>query len=132
MLKSILFVILLSISGLGFASKEGVLALYYFQINSLGIGKSGPVNVSGRQSRLGIEFLTVTAFGKVFRLNKEQLNGLQGGLLNGIQLTYERGYKELGGRTIYLQFTKGFTTGNLQTILVVLSEDGKITVRHDK
>jgi hypothetical protein len=129
MYKSILFAILFSFAGLGFASKEGVLALYTFHVESPGIGESGPVSVSGRQSKLGIDFLIVKAFGKVFQLNREQLNSLQGGSLNGIQLTYEGGYKELGGRTIYLQFSKGFTNGILHAIVFVLTEDGKINIK---
>lgn len=114
------------------ASQEGVLAFGAFTINSFGIGESGPIVVSGRQGQRGVESLEVKAFGKVFALNAEQLRMLQGGLLNGLQLSYEGGYRELGGRTIYLWFSKGFTSGVAEAKLITIRENGVITVTQEK
>ena len=41
----------------------------------------------------------VQAFGKSIRLSSGQLKQLEGGQYNLVQLSYESGYKELGGRT---------------------------------
>ena len=110
------------------ASQEGVLVLGSFKVESPGIGESGPVVVSGRQNASGFERLEVSAFGKVFTLTKTQLKELRGGLTNGLQFSYEGGYSDLGGRTIYLRFSKGFTSGVAEAKLVTITESGSITV----
>jgi hypothetical protein len=121
--------LLLAASGIAAASEEGLLALGAFRVESPGIGESGPVTVSGRQSQTAVESLEVKAFGKVFTLTKEQLKQLRGGgMLNNVQLTYETGYKELGGRTVYVRLGQGFTSGSIDARIVAVSEDGKVTI----
>ncbi len=113
------------------ASKEGIVTLDNLHIESSGIGESGPIRVSGRQTPDGMTSLEIEAFGKTLRVPPAQLKQLDGGQFNLIQLSYERGYEELGGRTIYIKLGKAFTSGVVRSVLVVVKEDGKIEV-HEK
>jgi hypothetical protein len=114
------------------ASQEGVLVFGLFKVESRGIGESGPVVLSGRQTPDGFESLKVLAFGKTFIFTETQLKELHGALLNGLQLSYERGYAELGGRTLYLRFSKGFTSGIVGARLVTIAESGTISIASEK
>jgi hypothetical protein len=120
--------ILLALSSTSFASQEGILALDKLLLESAGIGESGPVKVSGSQTPTGITSLQVQAFGKSVQLSPAQLKALEGGHYNSIQLSYEGGYKELGGRTIYIKLSTAFTSGLVASIFVVVTEDGKVRV----
>jgi hypothetical protein len=109
-------------------SQEGALALSSFTIQSPGIGESGPVTISGTQNANTVTALNVKAFGKEFNLAPKQLQELKGLGANGVQLSYERGYKELGGRTLYLQLSFGFISEKRSAKVVVVSERGDVTV----
>ena len=111
-----------------FASKQGIIRLGSFELTSDGIGESGPVAISGRQGNKGISKLTITAFGKRFELDEAQLAQVQGLPVNGLQLSYEGGYKDLGGRTLYIVFSKGFTSGTADQRFLIVTEDGAVTV----
>jgi hypothetical protein len=111
-----------------FASKEGILRMGSFELTSDGIGESGPVTISGRQGDKGISKLTISAFGKRFELDEAQLVQVQGLPVNGLQLSYEVGYKDLGGRTLYIGLSKAFTSGIVGQKFVVVTEDGAIKV----
>jgi hypothetical protein len=115
-------------ASLALASREGMLALGSFRVESPGIGNSGVVLVAGRQGAKGVESLRIEAFGKRFDLSPGQLQALRGGLLNGLQLSYEGGYKEIGGRTLYLVFSQGFTSGVVLKRLVTVTESGEVKV----
>ncbi|MBE9608742.1 hypothetical protein [Chitinilyticum piscinae] len=110
------------------ASQEGVLAFGEFQFSSPGIGESGPVVVSGAQSGSQITALAVQAFGKTIRLSKFELSKLKVGFINGIQVSYEAGYKDLGGRTVYLVLSKGFTSGTKNSQHISINEHGKVEI----
>ena len=110
------------------ASKEGILRMATFELTSDGIGESGPVRISGKQGDDGISKLTVTAFGKRFDLDEAQLAKVRGLPINGLQMSYEAGYRELGGRTVYIVLSKGFTAGTVGQKFVVVSESGAIKV----
>jgi len=110
------------------ASKEGILRMDTFELTSDGIGGSGPMTISGKQGNNGISKLTIAAFGKRFVLNEVQLAAIQGLPINGLQLSYEAGYKELGGRTVYLVLSKGFTSGTVGQKFVVITENGAIEI----
>ena len=107
------------------ASREGILPLSEFSISSQGIGSSGPVKVSGTQTSSGISQLKVEAFGRAFVAPADTVKGLQGFFVNGMLLSYVHGYTETGGRTVYLSFFKGFTSGLTETKRVYLSESGE-------
>ncbi|MHA6203493.1 hypothetical protein ACXU4B_03600 [Dyella soli] len=99
-----------------------------FELTSDGIGESGPVTITGKQGDKGILALSIRAFGKRFELDAAQLAKVQGLPINGFQLSYEAGYKELGGRTLYIVFSKGFTSGTAGRKFVVITESGAIRV----
>ncbi|MGN6656879.1 MAG: hypothetical protein ACTHJ9_16245 [Rhodanobacter sp.] len=124
----LVFIAALLFAPLALASKEGVLPLGTIHIESSGIGESGPVILSGVQTAQGMQSLTIEAFGKKFQLSPAQLRELQGGFFNGVQLSYESGYKETGGRTIYLLISKGFTSGAVAQRYIVVTENGTIKV----
>lgn len=110
------------------ASQEGLLPLTTFQFQSAGSGDTGSVSVWGSVGDKGLTELNVSAFGKHFTLNAEQLKSLGGLAINGCQLSSEHGYKELGGRTLYIKLTKGFTSGISRAATVVVKEDGSVAV----
>ena len=111
------------------ASKEGILAFDEFRYSAPGIGESGPIVVSGTQDRHRITALTVQAFGKTVHLTEHDLSRLsRDGSVNGIQFSYEAGYRGLGGRTVYLVLSKGFTSGRKQSQLVSVNENGQVKI----
>jgi len=126
---SILIVVALScFAALASASEEGILAFGSFRIESPGIGESGPVAIAGTRSPEDLQSLTVEAFGKKVALSPAQLQDLSFASVNSVQLSYAAGYKELGGRTVYVQFAKGFTSGIITRKFVVVTEGGTVKV----
>jgi len=128
--RCIAFAIALSSSLAAVASKEGVLRLSEFRLTSPGIGQSGAVVVSGEQNANQFVSLTVQALGRTASLSKDQLTKLRGGFVNGLQISYEGGHRELGGRTVYIVLFKGFTSGPQETQLISINEQGTVEV-HD-
>ncbi len=120
---------LLMAFGQASSSVEGLLRMSAFALESPGIGDSGSVKVSGSQSERGISLLRIEAFGKKFNLSAEQLKDLSGFNANGIQITYEGGYEEVGGRTIYVIFSRAFTSGSVAQCFVAVTESGSVAVR---
>ena len=123
-----LILALVILPGSATASKEGLLALNAFALESPGIGESAPVKVSGAQSGNGITLLRIEAFGKTFNIGPDQLRQLRGLNANGVQITYERGYVDLGGRTIYFTFSRGFTSGVVAQRYLSVTETGSVAV----
>lgn len=110
------------------ASQEGQLSFGAFSVASPGIGESGPIVVNGEANRGAILSLHIAAFGKEIALAPEHLAKLADASPNGIQLSYEGGYRGLGGRTLYIVFSRGFTSGQVATVRVAVDEEGGITV----
>lgn len=110
------------------ASREGILAIGEVRIASPGIGESGPIVVTATGDSKGFSALEVQAFGHAARLTEAQLAQLQGQLVNGVQLSYEAGYKESGGRTVYIVLSKGFTSGTQESQQVSVNEEGVVKV----
>jgi len=125
--RVLLITFLLAAASASYASQEGILALSSFRIESAGIGSSGKVVVEGKQNEKSqIVSLKVSAFGKEYVVSKEKLAGLAELLANGIRISYEAGYAELGGRTIYIQLQMGFTSSTRKQVLITVIEDGKV------
>lgn len=121
--------ILLAVAATAPASQEGILALSSFRLESEGIGSSGKVVVEGkRNDESKAVSLKISAFGKDYVVPEDRLAGLSRLSFNGVRISYEAGYAELGGRTIYIQFQAGFTSGTREKVLVTLTEDGKVEV----
>jgi len=111
------------------ASKEGILAFSRFHLESDGIGSSGKILIDGKQDENGkIVELKIMAFGRNYVLPKGQLAGLAELPANGVRISYEAGYKELGGRTLYIQLQMGFTSFTKKEALITVTENGKIEV----
>jgi hypothetical protein len=127
MKRLFLALVVLAVAGRVFASKEGVLVFSSFHLESDGIGNSGKVVVDGQTDKNNrLSRLKVAAFGRDFVVSKEILKELKPVRPNGVRLSYEGGYKELGGRTIYLELQMAFTSHTVQRALLSLTEDGKI------
>jgi len=111
------------------ASKEGILAFSRFHLESDGIGSSGKIIIDGQQNQSSqIVELKISAFGRSYIVPKEQLAGLAELPSNGIRISYEAGYKQLGGRTLYIQLQMGFTSFTKKQAVITVTEDGKIQV----
>ena len=131
----VLFVLILASALIGFAlhgtaqaAKEGILPFSSFTYESPGLGSSGPVSVMGAQNYDGIQRLEITAFGRKFRLGASQLAPLRGLSVNAVQLSYIHDYAELGGRTLLLVVSRGFTEGLGRRVLIVLNETGNFSI----
>ena len=121
--------VLLIISMAAFASKEGALAFGHLHVDSKGIGESGPVVVDVIQGDRGIQRFSVHAFDRSYELTESQLRELGPGMYNSIQVSYERGYKELGGRTIYIKISMAFTSAVERGKFIVITEAGSVTLK---
>lgn len=110
------------------ASQEGILAIGELHITSPGIGESGPVEVTATRGPNGFSSLAIQAFGRTTKLTGVQLAALHGQFVNGVQLSYEAGYKELGGRTVYIVLSKGFTSGVQETQRISVTEHSTVEV----
>jgi hypothetical protein len=110
------------------ASQEGVLPIGDLHVTSPGIGESGPVEVTATRGPNGFSSLAIQAFGRTTMLTEVQLAALQGQFVNGVQLSYEAGYKELGGRTVYIVPSKGFTSGIQETHRISINEQGSVAI----
>jgi hypothetical protein len=111
-----------------FASQEGQLVFDTFSVKSSGIGESGPIAVGGEARQGAILSLRISAFGKEVQLSPDRLQLLTNVSPNGIRLSYERGYQEAGGRTLYVILSRGFTSGEVAAVLVTFHEEGGITI----
>jgi hypothetical protein len=110
-------------------SQEGVLPFSEYEIYSAGIGNSGPVTVIGKRDEKGkLITLSVQAFKKTLQVPQSILSKIPFKQQNGIQLSYESGYKKLGGKTIYLQLQAGFTSGVRDVFIIVVREDGTVNI----
>jgi hypothetical protein len=114
------------------ASVEGVLPVGELRVTSPGIDKSGPVVVTARQSAKRFESFQVAAFGRAFELSRAELSQLQAGFVNGVQISYEQGYEQTGGRTVYVVISEGFTSGIERRQVVSINERGEIRVTNAK
>ncbi len=100
-----------------------------FRIQSKGIGESGIVTVEGLKDTSGkYKKLSISAFGKVIEVSNKLLSQIPSKYQNGIQLSYDPGWKQLGGRTVYISFLSGFTSGSKEIFIISVSEDGRQTV----
>ncbi|MBI5590756.1 MAG: hypothetical protein HY881_09760 [Deltaproteobacteria bacterium] len=129
MKTTVIVAVILLIAGSAIASREGVLPFSEFKIQSEGIGESGAVTVEGKKDSAGnYQMILVKAFGKTIEISEELLGKIPSKYQNGIQLSYERGYEVLGGRTIYIMFLSGFTSGNRESFVIEVTEKGQQSI----
>ncbi|WP_144234574.1 hypothetical protein [Oceanidesulfovibrio marinus] len=113
------------------ASKEGALALSSFFLESKGIGSSGPVLVSGEQDDTGILSMRVEAFGQTYFVPAELLAKLRGTTANGMRLVYCGGMGNISA-SVYVIFSFGFTSREIQTTALIFGEDSSIEIKHEE
>ena len=110
------------------ASQEGVLPFSEFRIVSAGIGESGSIAVSGKRNEGVFSSIIVEAFGKVIKIPESVLLQIPANSHNGVQLSYEAGYKVTGGKTIYLKFVVGFINSVREALVLAISENGNVRI----
>lgn len=129
MKRLLLAIFVLTFATHAFASKEGILPLSAFRLESDGIGDSGKVVVEGKGDKDGhIVSFKVTAFGSEHVIPKEKLVELAGLMTNGVRITYEAGYAEVGGRTVYVHLQMGFLSGTGGQRYIAVKENGTIEI----
>jgi hypothetical protein len=127
---TIIFIFLIAVES--FSSQEGVLSFSKISFESEGIGTSGPVSVLCKNNKNEIHYLEVNAFGKKYILSQRDLKKISKLPYNGIQLSYEQGYKELGGKTVYIVLVFGFKSGTKEKIAITVVENGTIEINSTK
>jgi hypothetical protein len=133
MRRLILAMVVFAVATCASASKEGILPLSNFRLESDGIDGSGKVVVEGKGDKDGhLVSLKVTAFGRDYLLPKDKVAQFARLMANGVQISYEAGYAELGGRTVYVQLQMGWTSSTRQKAVVTVTENGKIEVEMGK
>lgn len=122
------FLLVLAISENVFASREGMLTFSDFAIKSDGLEGSGKISMEAKQGAMGVTYLKLNAFNREILLDEEQLRSLQNIYLNGVQLSYERGNQNSGGRTVYVIFSRGFTAGVEVVKILAVNEKGEVSI----
>jgi len=112
-----------------FSSQVALLPISKFEVATVGKGDSGAIRIFGTQSAQGIDSLTVEAFGRRMNLSQKDLAQLKGLFSNGLILSYEHLFPELGGRTVYLLFVDGFDANSDASCTVEVSESGTVRTR---
>jgi hypothetical protein len=108
------------------ASKEGGLSLYDVILDSPGMDESGSVRVELKRSDEGVEKLLISAFGRNGAAPPQLLQSIKDRKwLNGVQLSYSRGDRLTGGRTIYISLTRGGSWGAVVVAVIAFNEEGK-------
>ena len=109
-------------------SREGTLVWSSFVIESAGVGSSDTVAITGSLSGGSITSMTIKAFGRDVVLERAHLDALKGLPMNGVLLTYEHGYEEAGGRTVYVKMLSGFLSGVRASKVLVVNERGDVRI----
>ncbi len=130
--KLLVILTILLLPLLAHASKEGVLPISTFTIESKGIGESGPIKITGQRNQDAITSLIIEAFGKQYQISEDNLRKIPTQPYNGIQISFEEGYKQLGGKTIYIIFQMGFTSGIRKQVQISLTENSTVKVEEVK
>nr|BDD43614.1 hypothetical protein 8 [Gammaproteobacteria bacterium] len=129
-MKRIWILFLVILPNFAGASKEGMLPLTSFKIESVGLDSSGPVVIFGKSNNYKIIQLTVEAFGENFQVSQEIISELGEMYTNGISISFESGYKVAGGRAIYVTFSKSYVASEKQRITLIIQENGNLKVRN--
>lgn len=111
---------------LSLASQEAVLPTSYFEVISEGVSNSGRVKVKAQRDRMGkFKFVKVEAFHRTLKIEKKLIEVLPKDT-NGVQISFEEGYEETGGKLLYIAFTKGFSSGSFQKTVILIPEKGPV------
>jgi len=111
------------------ASQQSAPVLSDLYIKSQGAGQSGLVEVSGKKDKKGnFISLTINAFGKTIKCPEDILKKISRDDHSGIQLTFKSTHKKHAGEKIYIQLQAGSAISDNELIVIVVSEDGKVTI----
>ncbi len=128
----ILFLLLVSAS-FAIASKEGLIQVSELTYSSKGIGNSGPVNVCIKtDDDGGVNKFVIKTFGKTVDLPKSDLERIPKFLYNGINVSYERGYPEVGGKTLYIVLSSRLSESVMNETMIVVTETLPIEIFEKK
>ena len=106
------------------ASKEGALNFDSFSVTSDGIGESGKITISGKQTDAeGITKLTIIAFGKTIIVPADKLAELNNIGVNQIHMSYDT------AKIIFLRLTHGAVLGGMSGKIIEIKPSGKIKIR---
>jgi hypothetical protein len=118
-----------ALAGAAVAAQEGASPSAVFSIAWEGRETVGPITARGSRGPDGsLQRLTVVAFGRTTEVPAEVMAELSKLRFNGVLLSSEPGYPELGGRTAYLQFVVGFTSGVINGVIVAVDEGGSVRI----
>lgn len=109
------------------ASKEHVLQLTKFRLESVSQGEPGTIIVHGSQDQSGkFHELEVEIMGMVVAVPANILQQIPA-LSNGVIISSEAGYKELGGRTVYITFLVTWSNAReiRERFVIAVSKDGR-------
>lgn len=114
------------------ASKEGMLWLSTFSVESAGISSSGPVRIRGIAEHGHISNLEIHAFKKKFFLNPQQLFQIKNFAVNGLSLSFETGFKSSGGKILYVLLSQGLSAGPDSEKVIEISEENGIRIHQTR
>ncbi len=108
--------------------QEGILRFSQIELRSEGIGESGPVYLNGSLTKSGtLERLQIEAFDKNFTCPEELLAKLPK-MINGVLLSYVFDIRSGKGKTLYMTFQFGFTSGIKEKVILSLNEQGEFSI----
>ena len=113
------------------ANQQGALAYSKFHLESLGIGSSGPISVSGHRDAEGVfEEISVSFAGRIIFIPEEFRSKIPNHA-NGLQLNYLRFPDDQGGKTVLLVFQFGFAgvAEPMERLTFAVDEFGKVSIR---
>jgi hypothetical protein len=106
-----------------YASQEGIIQANEISFHSNGIQNSGPIHVQMNSGKSGaITSFSIFAFGKPYSLTNAELSKIPKNLYNGLNVTYERGYLDLGGQTLYIVLSSRFSGATRFETIITFTE----------
>lgn len=89
------------------ASEEEIMGVNQAQVKTVSSSEQTGTAVFEAQTDGGeYKAVSISAFGKEFKLDKPQLEKLKGLPVSSLEVTHEAGYESLGGHTIYFKFKR--------------------------
>ncbi len=124
---------MMSLTTTSFASKEVIVSANMLTFRSNGFGRTGPISIDVEASDSGsISMVKISAFGKTEKLNIQELQKIPKSNYNGIYVTYESGYKEVGGHTLYIVLTTGLHDYKAFETMMIFTETLPIEIFEKK
>lgn len=108
-----------------------MLVIGSFTIRSNETVSSEPITITGATDAKGhLSHLDVFAFNKNTSVPENILKQIP--IFNGLCFSHEAGYSQTGGKTLYILFQTGFTSGGVRGVYLVVKENGSIELMNKK